>query len=130
MLVLLTSQPLCPHRQMSNLMNQARLKVLKARDDMIMVCSLDLMSKLPDRMLIATKDLMRQWCPFPAVCVQDMLNEARQRLANIARDPARYSVLMDGLVLQVSRPVCSVFLAPVGGSPVQVCYSGSLAIAS
>ncbi|XP_023681686.1 V-type proton ATPase subunit E 1-like [Paramormyrops kingsleyae] len=52
--------------QMSNLMNQARLKVLKARDDMIM----------------------------------DMLNEARQRLANIARDPARYSVLMDGLVLQ------------------------------
>ncbi|XP_048825718.1 V-type proton ATPase subunit E 1-like [Brienomyrus brachyistius] len=52
--------------QMSNLMNQARLKVLKARDDMIM----------------------------------DMLNEARQRLANIARDPARYAVLLDGLVLQ------------------------------
>lgn len=27
----------CSHSQMSNLMNQARLKVLKARDDMIMV---------------------------------------------------------------------------------------------
>ncbi|MEQ2233260.1 hypothetical protein ILYODFUR_020076 [Ilyodon furcidens] len=53
--------------QMSNLMNQARLKVLKARDDMI----------------------------------SDMLNEARQRLANIAKDPARYSALMDGLILQV-----------------------------
>ncbi|KAM4712350.1 V-type proton ATPase subunit E 1 [Anableps anableps] len=52
--------------QMSNLMNQARLKVLKARDDMI----------------------------------SDMLNEARQRLANIAKDPARYSALMDGLILQ------------------------------
>ncbi|XP_035390487.1 V-type proton ATPase subunit E 1 [Electrophorus electricus] len=52
--------------QMSNLMNQARLKVLKARDDMI----------------------------------SDMLNEARQRLAKVARDPTRYSALMDGLVLQ------------------------------
>lgn len=52
--------------QMSNLMNQARLKVLKARDDMI----------------------------------SEMLNEARQRLANVAKDPARYSGLMDGLMLQ------------------------------
>ncbi|XP_077372032.1 V-type proton ATPase subunit E 1a isoform X2 [Festucalex cinctus] len=52
--------------QMSNLMNQARLKVLKARDDMIM----------------------------------DMLIEARQRLAAIAQDPARYSTLLEGLVLQ------------------------------
>ncbi|CAG5927457.1 unnamed protein product [Menidia menidia] len=52
--------------QMSNLMNQARLKVLKARDDMI----------------------------------SDMLNEARQRLANVAKDPAKYPALMDGLVLQ------------------------------
>ncbi|XP_077424163.1 V-type proton ATPase subunit E 1-like isoform X2 [Vanacampus margaritifer] len=52
--------------QMSNLMNQARLKVLKARDDMIM----------------------------------DMLIEARQRLAEIAQDPARYSTLLEGLVLQ------------------------------
>ncbi|KAM3859274.1 V-type proton ATPase subunit E 1 [Diretmus argenteus] len=52
--------------QMSNLMNQARLKVLKARDDMI----------------------------------SEMLNEARQRLANVAKDPARYSGLIDGLVLQ------------------------------
>ncbi|KAJ8392021.1 hypothetical protein AAFF_G00083310 [Aldrovandia affinis] len=52
--------------QMSNLMNQARLKVLKARDDMI----------------------------------SDLLNEARQMLANIARDPARYQTLLEGLVLQ------------------------------
>uniref|UniRef100_A0A667YS17 ATPase H+ transporting V1 subunit E1b n=1 Tax=Myripristis murdjan TaxID=586833 RepID=A0A667YS17_9TELE len=55
--------------QMSNLMNQARLKVLKARDDMI----------------------------------SEMLNEARQRLANVAKDPARYQTLLDGLVLQVSN---------------------------
>uniref|UniRef100_A0A8C1UCW3 ATPase H+ transporting V1 subunit E1b n=1 Tax=Cyprinus carpio TaxID=7962 RepID=A0A8C1UCW3_CYPCA len=54
--------------QMSNLMNQARLKVLKARDDMI----------------------------------SDLLNDARQRLANVARDPSRYAALMDGLVLQVN----------------------------
>ncbi|KAL4612823.1 V-type proton ATPase subunit E 1-like [Arapaima gigas] len=52
--------------QMSNLMNQARLKVLKARDDMI----------------------------------TDLLNEARQRLANIAKDPSCYSVLIEGLILQ------------------------------
>ncbi|XP_026182934.1 V-type proton ATPase subunit E 1 [Mastacembelus armatus] len=52
--------------QMSNLMNQARLKVLKARDDMI----------------------------------SELLNEARQRLANLAKDPAKYSGLLDGLVLQ------------------------------
>ncbi|XP_029378541.1 V-type proton ATPase subunit E 1a isoform X2 [Echeneis naucrates] len=52
--------------QMSNLMNQARLKVLKARDDMIM----------------------------------DLLNEARQRLAEIAKDPARYATLLEGLILQ------------------------------
>ncbi|XP_067445215.1 V-type proton ATPase subunit E 1a [Thunnus thynnus] len=52
--------------QMSNLMNQARLKVLKARDDMI----------------------------------TDLLNEARQRLAEIALDPARYSTLLEGLLLQ------------------------------
>lgn len=31
-----------------------------------------------------------------------MLNDARQRLANVARDPSRYAALMDGLVLQVS----------------------------
>ncbi|KAM6937372.1 V-type proton ATPase subunit E 1a [Xenentodon cancila] len=52
--------------QMSNLMNQARLKVLKVRDDMI----------------------------------TDLLNEARQRLAEIAKDPERYSKLLEGLVLQ------------------------------
>ncbi|XP_075998149.1 V-type proton ATPase subunit E 1-like [Genypterus blacodes] len=52
--------------QMSNLMNKARLRVLKSRDDMIM----------------------------------DLLNEARQRLADTVRDPARYSVLLEGLVLQ------------------------------
>ncbi|XP_033489925.1 V-type proton ATPase subunit E 1a [Epinephelus lanceolatus] len=52
--------------QMSNLMNQARLKVLKARDDMI----------------------------------ADLLHEARQRLAEIAKDPANYSILLEGMVLQ------------------------------
>ncbi|XP_070763005.1 V-type proton ATPase subunit E 1a isoform X2 [Enoplosus armatus] len=52
--------------QMSNLMNQARLKVLKARDDMI----------------------------------TDLSNEARQRFAELAKDPARYSTLLEGLVLQ------------------------------
>ncbi|KAG9271967.1 V-type proton ATPase subunit E 1a [Astyanax mexicanus] len=52
--------------RMSNLMNQARLKVLKTRDDM----------------------------------VTDLLNEARKRLADIAKDPAKYSMLLEGLVLQ------------------------------
>ncbi|XP_014909139.1 V-type proton ATPase subunit E 1a isoform X2 [Poecilia latipinna] len=50
--------------QMSQLKNQARLKVLKARDDM------------------------------------DLLNEARQRIADIAKDPDRYAKLLEGLVLQ------------------------------
>lgn len=52
--------------QMSNLMNQARLKVLRARDDLI----------------------------------ADLLNEAKQRLAKVVKDSARYQMLLDGLVLQ------------------------------
>lgn len=36
-------------------------------------------------------------CLFP----QEMLSEARQRLGNIAKDPARYPGLLDGLILQV-----------------------------
>ncbi|KAM4676695.1 V-type proton ATPase subunit E 1 [Discoglossus pictus] len=52
--------------QMSNLLNQARLKVLKARDDLI----------------------------------SDLLSEAKQRLARVVKDPARYQVLLDGLILQ------------------------------
>ncbi|XP_026220975.1 V-type proton ATPase subunit E 1a [Anabas testudineus] len=52
--------------QMSNLRNQARLKVLKARDDMI----------------------------------TDLLNGARQRLSEIAKDPGKYSTLLEGLLLQ------------------------------
>lgn len=52
--------------QMSHLLNQARLKVLKARDDMIM----------------------------------ELMKEAQQRLADIAKDPANYSVLLQGLLLQ------------------------------
>ncbi|XP_060892653.1 V-type proton ATPase subunit E 1a [Labrus mixtus] len=52
--------------QMSNLLNQARLRVLKAREDMIM----------------------------------DLLNEARQKLTETVKDPVRYSVLLEGLVLQ------------------------------
>ncbi|XP_076878246.1 V-type proton ATPase subunit E 1a [Brachyhypopomus gauderio] len=52
--------------QMSNLMNQARLKVLKARDDLL----------------------------------ADLLNDARKRLANVAKDPVQYTSLLEGLVLQ------------------------------
>ncbi|XP_046890332.1 V-type proton ATPase subunit E 1-like [Hypomesus transpacificus] len=52
--------------QMSNLLNQARLKVLKTRDDMI----------------------------------SDLLTEARQRLSQIAKDPERYAVLLEGLIMQ------------------------------
>ncbi|KAG8438816.1 hypothetical protein GDO86_005128 [Hymenochirus boettgeri] len=52
--------------QMSNLLNQARLKVLKARDDLI----------------------------------SDLLGDARQRLARVVKEPARYQALLDGLVLQ------------------------------
>ncbi|XP_069018894.1 V-type proton ATPase subunit E 1a [Embiotoca jacksoni] len=52
--------------QMSNLLNQARLKVLTSRHDMI----------------------------------TDLLNDARQRLAEIAKDPAAYSTLLEGLLLQ------------------------------
>ncbi|XP_038637223.1 V-type proton ATPase subunit E 1-like [Scyliorhinus canicula] len=52
--------------QMSNLLNQARLKVLKARDDLI----------------------------------SDLLNEARQRLGRVMKDPPRYQTLLDGLILQ------------------------------
>lgn len=36
------------------------------------------------------------------LCLQELLNEARQRLVSVAKDPARYSALMDGLLLQVS----------------------------
>lgn len=35
------------------------------------------------------------------LCVQELLNEARQRLVSVAKDPARYSALMEGLLLQV-----------------------------
>ena len=35
---------------------------------------------------------------------QDLSNEARQRLAEIAKDPASYSTLLEGLVLQVKSP--------------------------
>lgn len=36
---------------------------------------------------------------------KDLLNEARQRLSEIAKDPNRYSKLLEGLVLQVTHPV-------------------------
>lgn len=52
--------------QMSHLLNQARLKVLKARDDMIM----------------------------------ELMKEAQERLADIAKDPENYSILLQGLLLQ------------------------------
>lgn len=34
--------------------------------------------------------------------LQDLLNEARQRIADMVKDPERYSKLLDGLVLQVN----------------------------
>ena len=40
----------------------------------------------------------------PALMSQDLLNEARQRLAEIAKDPEKYSKLLEGLVLQVKYP--------------------------
>lgn len=47
---------------------------------------------------------------FSALCFcQDLLNEARQRLAAIAKDPAKYSTLLEGLVLQVP-PITSLQL--------------------
>lgn len=88
--------------QMSNLMNQARLKVLKARDDMISVslCHQFIYIRKMGWLNITAESANRR----DQVCFlypQEMLNEARQRLANIAKDPARYSTLMDGLILQV-----------------------------
>lgn len=38
------------------------------------------------------------------VLPQDLLSEALQRLGEIAKDPARYSTLLEGLVLQVITP--------------------------
>lgn len=40
-------------------------------------------------------------CFLFVVLPQDLLSEARQRLGEIAKDPARYSTLLEGLVLQV-----------------------------
>lgn len=52
-----------------------------------------------------------------SLCAQDLLNGARQRLAEIAKDPARYSTLLEGLLLQVNSPP-----AHVGGVQVnQLC---------
>ncbi|MEQ2239420.1 hypothetical protein ILYODFUR_004319 [Ilyodon furcidens] len=65
--------------QMSHLKNQARLKVLKARDDMITM-------RHPSSEL---RDFLK-----------DLLNEARQRIADIVKDPERYSKLLEGVVLQ------------------------------
>lgn len=39
---------------------------------------------------------------FSCVSIQDLLNDARQRLAIIAKDPSQYQTLLEGLVLQVS----------------------------
>lgn len=87
--------------QMSNLMNQARLKVLKARDDMISVslCHHFIHEKhgLCLNITAVSTNSADQVFLYP----QEMLNDARQRLANIAKDPAKYSGLMDGLLLQV-----------------------------
>lgn len=39
---------------------------------------------------------------------KDLLTEARKRLAEIAKDAARYSTLLEGLVLQV-KPIISLY---------------------
>lgn len=79
-------------------MNQARLKVLKARDDMIGVSS---RTSLRPQKFPHIKEWEKQKPHACRLCCQEMLNEARQRLVNVAKDPARYSALMDGLLLQV-----------------------------
>ncbi|KAK1788764.1 hypothetical protein P4O66_002575 [Electrophorus voltai] len=87
--------------QMSNLMNQARLKVLKARDDMISVCPASVFCTQGGTGRSGALDSTRvSNLSCNGISMQDMLNEARQRLAKVARDPTRYSALMDGLVLQ------------------------------
>ncbi|KAL4006068.1 hypothetical protein ACER0C_005781 [Sarotherodon galilaeus] len=84
--------------QRSNMMNQARLKVLKARDDMI----------------------------------TDLLNEARQRLAEIAKDPAKYSSLLEGLVLQgfyrLLEPKVTIRCRPQDAELVQAAVSKNIPI--
>lgn len=97
---------ICPfNSQMSNLMNQARLKVLKARDDMISVRSSAFIHSL-----ISCKSLLElSFLNKTLLCgnksnimwFQEMLNEARQRLSNVAKDQSRYPALLDGLILQV-----------------------------
>ncbi len=82
---------------MSNLMNQARLKVLKARDDMVKVCNYDIST-------VYTFIELQEISPSSSSCdsLQDLINEAQQRLANIAKNPNEYPTLLEGLVLQVS----------------------------
>ncbi len=48
---------------------------------------------------------LQEISPSSSSCdsLQDLLNEAQQRLANIAKNPNEYSTLLEGLVLQVSR---------------------------
>lgn len=81
---------------MSNLFNQARLKVLKARDDMIKVL---VILKFHKYAKVSHTIISSYLCDS----LQDLLNEAQQRLANIAKDPSQYPTLLEGLVLQVSR---------------------------
>lgn len=127
-------------------MNQARLKVLKARDDMITVrdrCScpcdatgishiyIQYIATLHATLTCHHRQAFMQYCLYtmfdkclsfmtlkssksvksqvfvPVFMSQDLLNEARQRLAEIAKDPASYSTLLEGLVLQVKPPNCS-----------------------
>lgn len=87
------------YSQMSNLMNQARLKVLKARDDMISVRSRTSIGTLDEHLFFL--NVFLEIIIKAYICVQELLNEARQRLVSVAKDPARYSALMDGLLLQV-----------------------------
>ncbi|XP_048463849.1 V-type proton ATPase subunit E 1-like [Rhincodon typus] len=46
------------------------------------------------------KDDLRSSCLVILLCFQDLLNEARQRLGRVTKDPTRYQTLLDGLILQ------------------------------
>ncbi len=58
-----------------------------------------------DISIIYTFIELQEISPSSSSCnsLQDLLNEAQQRLANIAKNPNEYSTLLEGLVLQVSR---------------------------
>lgn len=96
------------HSQMSNLLNQARLKVLKARDDMIKVWWMMILTLIVSLYIFFLENYKKSIFSSSSSCdsLQDLLNDARLQLANIAKDPKQYPTLLEGLVLQVSWWSC------------------------